>query len=63
LSELMLINNAFTGSVIYKAVIFSIFSTTCFFLRENMRIFVNEKKERIRYLLVVITMNINQNTW
>jgi len=34
------------------------------FLRENMRIFVNEKKgERIRYLLVVITLNINQNTW
>jgi len=33
------------------------------FLRENMRIFVNEKKERMRYLLVAITLNINQNTW
>jgi len=30
-------------------------------LRENMRISVNEKKERIRYLLVMITLNINQN--
>jgi len=33
------------------------------FLQENMTIFVNEKKERIRNLLVVITLNINQNTW
>ena len=33
------------------------------FLRENMRICVKEKKERIRYLLVVITLNINQNMW
>jgi len=30
------------------------------FLRENMRIFVNEKIKRIRYLLVVITLNINK---
>ena len=29
----------------------------------NMRISVNEKRERIRYVLVVITLNINQNTW
>jgi len=28
-----------------------------------MRISVNEKRERIRYVLVVITLNINQNTW
>jgi len=48
LSELMLINNAFTNSA---------------FLREKMRNSVNEKKERIRYVLVVITLNINQNTW
>jgi len=34
-----------------------------FFFQENMRISVNRKKERIRYLLVVITLNINQNTW
>ena len=33
------------------------------FFAENMRICVKEKKERIRYLLVVITLNINQNTW
>ena len=32
------------------------------FLREDMRISVNEKK-KIRYVLVVITLNINQNTW
>ena len=66
----MLINNAFADSVIYKAVRFELRShllSQSFgpraFLRENMRIFVNEKKERIRYLLVVITLNINQNTW
>ena len=34
------------------------------FLRENMRFLLTKKKERIRYLLVVITLNINQkNTW
>ena len=33
------------------------------FLRENMRICVMEKKERIRYLLAVLTFNINQNTF
>ena len=34
-----------------------------FFWRENMRISVIEKKERIRYALVVITLNIHINTW
>jgi len=33
------------------------------FLRENMRISVNEKKERICYVLVVITLNIHINMW
>ena len=42
LSELMLINNAFAGSVIYKAVRFRPRA----FLPENMRILVNEKKRK-----------------
>jgi len=32
-----------------------------FFWRENMT--VNEKKKRIRFALVVITLNIHINTW
>ena len=60
----MLINNAFDSQIVLYTKLSGL-SNGCsyylnlfdhvLFLRENIRISVNENKERIRYLLVVIT--------
>jgi len=63
INEVSVVSLQLSGLSNDRSYYLNLFEHMLFWL-ENMRILLTKKKEkRICYLLVVITLNINQNTW